>query len=163
MISMMRIDDRLVHGQVAFVWSKHLGVNRIIVANDKVAVNDVQKMSLKMAVPDDIKCSVLSVDDAIDVLNDPRAEGLKILVIINNPTDARRISEKTKNISLVNVGNYGRITEDLNSKKKVAETFYVTNEDVSEFKEIIELGIKVEYQIVPSDKAKSVESMLKNI
>ena len=42
MIKMLRIDDRLIHGQIAVVWSKELGVDRIVVANDKVAVNDVQ-------------------------------------------------------------------------------------------------------------------------
>lgn len=51
MIKMLRIDDRLIHGQIAVVWSKELGVDRIVVANDKVAVNDVQKATLKMAAP----------------------------------------------------------------------------------------------------------------
>lgn len=43
MISLVRIDDRLIHGQVAVVWTKHLGVNRILVANDQIVNNDVQK------------------------------------------------------------------------------------------------------------------------
>ncbi len=49
MISLVRIDDRLIHGQVAVVWTKHLGVNRILVANDQIVNNEVQKMSLRMA------------------------------------------------------------------------------------------------------------------
>ena len=52
MISLVRIDDRLIHGQVAVVWTKHLGVNRILVANDQIVNNEVQKMSLRMAAPD---------------------------------------------------------------------------------------------------------------
>lgn len=43
MISLVRIDDRLIHGQVAVVWTKHLGVNRILVANDQIVNNEVQK------------------------------------------------------------------------------------------------------------------------
>ena len=64
MISLVRIDDRLIHGQVAVVWTKHLGVNRILVANDQIVNNDVQKMSLRMAAPDTAKCAIMAVKDA---------------------------------------------------------------------------------------------------
>lgn len=161
MISMIRIDDRLIHGQVAFVWTKHLGVNRIVVANDSVAKNDIQKMSLKMAAPDTAKCNILSVDEAINVLNDPRAKALKILVVVNNPEDARKIVEKVKDVPYVNISNYGRITRDLASKKKVTDTIYVTDEDVAEFNKIFSCGKRVEYQVVPTDPIKSLEELLK--
>jgi PTS system mannose-specific IIB component len=158
---MIRIDDRLIHGQVAFVWTKHLGVNRIVVANDSVAKNDIQKMSLKMATPDTAKCNILSVDEAINVLNDPRAKALKILVVVNNPEDARKIVEKVKDVPYVNISNYGRITRDLASKTKVTDTIYVTDEDVAEFNKIFSCGKRVEYQVVPTDPVKSLEELLK--
>ncbi|MBP2658182.1 MAG: putative system, sorbose-specific component [Firmicutes bacterium] len=162
MISMIRIDDRLIHGQVAFVWTKFLGVNRIIVANDKIVNNEVQKISLQMATPDTAKCSILSVDDTIQVLNDPRAESLKILVITNNPTDVRRIVEKVSNVPLVNVANYGRIATNLSSKKKLCDTVYVTDQDIVEFEKIIASGIKTEYQVVPTNNAKPMYDLLKS-
>ena len=87
MISLVRIDDRLIHGQVAVVWTKHLGVNRILVANDQIVNNEVQKMSLRMAAPDTAKCAIMAVKDAGDVLNDPRSDAMKIMVIVNNAAD----------------------------------------------------------------------------
>lgn len=77
MISLVRIDDRLIHGQVAVVWTKHLGVNRILVANDQIVNNEVQKMSLRMAAPDTVKCGIMAVKEAGEVLNDPRSEKRK--------------------------------------------------------------------------------------
>lgn len=88
MISLVRIDDRLIHGQVAVVWTKHLGVNRILVANDQIVNNEVQKMSLRMAAPDTVKCGIMAVKEAGEVLNDPRSEKMKIMVIVNNAADA---------------------------------------------------------------------------
>lgn len=161
MISMVRIDDRLIHGQVAFVWTKHLGVNRIVVANDSIAKNDIQKMSLKMAAPDTVKCSILSVDAAADILNDPRSKELKILVVVNNPKDARILVNKVKDIPYINISNYGRLTNDLASKRKITDTVYVTDEDVEEFNKIFKDGKKVEYQVVPTDSKKSMEELLK--
>jgi PTS system mannose-specific IIB component len=98
MISLVRIDDRLIHGQVAVVWTKHLGVNRILVANDQIVNNEVQKMSLRMAAPDTAKCAIMAVKDAGDVLNDPRSEAMKIMVIVNNAADARRLVEQVPGI-----------------------------------------------------------------
>lgn len=161
MISMVRIDDRLIHGQVAFVWTKHLGVNRIIVANDSVAKNDIQKMSLKMAVPDTTKCSILTLDEAINVLNDQRAKNLKILIIVNNPADARKIIEKVDDIPYVNIANYGLLSRDISAKRKVTDTIYVTEDDIQEFNKIFKYGKRVEYQVVPTSPVKSLEGLLK--
>lgn len=161
MISMIRIDERLIHGQVAFVWAKYLGVNRIIVANDSVARNDIQKMSLKMAAPDVVKCSILTIDEAINVLNDSRAKALRILIVVNNPKDARKIVEKVNDVPYVNISNYGLLSRDLSSKKKVTDTIYVTYEDIEEFDKIFKYEKRVEYQVVPTSPIKSLEGLLK--
>ena len=55
MIPSLWIDDRLIHGQIALVWSKAFGTNRIVVANDKAVTDEVTNVSLQMAVPTGIK------------------------------------------------------------------------------------------------------------
>lgn len=162
MISLIRIDDRLIHGQVAVVWTKHLGVNRILVANDQIVNNEVQKMSLRMAAPDTAKCSIMTVKDAGDVLNDARAESMKIMVIVNNAADARRLAEQVPAIKTLNVANYGRITENLAAKTRLSDTVYVTPEDAADFRIIAGRGIKVEYQVLPSHPVKNLIEMLDN-
>lgn len=73
MISMMRIDDRLIHGQVAVMWSKELGINRIIVASDTIASNEIQVSALKMAAPAGVKAAILPINKTIGILSDPRS------------------------------------------------------------------------------------------
>ena len=51
MIKALRIDHRLVHGQVAFTWTHFLAATRIIVIDDKAAADEFQKMALNMAKP----------------------------------------------------------------------------------------------------------------
>ena len=46
MIKLLRVDDRLIHGAVAFSWTKELSINLIVLANDKIAKDDFQKMTL---------------------------------------------------------------------------------------------------------------------
>ena len=122
MIALMRINNRLIHGQVALLWTKHLQANRIIVANDTIVKNEVQVAALKMACPATAKCSVLSVEDSIKVLNDPRAERLRTFIVVNNPTDARRIVEAVPSVPLVNISNYGHLGDDLKERIKITDT-----------------------------------------
>ena len=91
MIIQLRIDDRLIHGQVALVWSKELGTPGILVANDQAAVNNTVKMTLKMACPPGIKLIVKSVDGAVGVIQDPRAEKMRIFALTRNVKDALKL------------------------------------------------------------------------
>lgn len=160
MVKMLRIDDRLIHGQIAVIWSKELGVDRIVVANDKVVKNDVQKATLKMAAPSNIKCSILSVDDACNIFNDPRSADMKILALVNNTEDARRICEKTKKIELFNVGNYGLTSENAKDKRKVGDTFYIDKQDEENLKAIVAVGVPSVYQLLPTKPAKKIQDLI---
>ena len=94
MINMVRIDERLIHGQVAMIWSKQLGVDRIIVVNEKAATDPILSSTLKMAAPDSVKVIILNEEKAKVLLKDPRINDLNILVIVKMPRISKRsISE----------------------------------------------------------------------
>lgn len=152
MIKMMRVDDRLIHGQVAVMWTKELGIERIIVASDKIAANSIQVSALKMAAPAGVKAAILPIDKAVGILNDPRAAAMKILVISNTPEDLLKVAEKIQEKPVLNVANYGRIGGGgLSDKKKATETVYVTEHDKEVLKAIRDLGIEIIHQPLPSD------------
>lgn len=161
MIKMIRIDERLVHGQVALIWTRHLSVDRIIVINDKVAANPTLTATLKMAAPDSVKCIVLGVEKGIQLLNDPRTEPLKILVVINNADDAKIICQNVSNIPLLNVGNYGRADGNLESKEKVTDNLFLTDKDKEDFREIFKTGVTTKYQIVPDQPITDMKEFIK--
>ena len=159
MIKLLRIDNRLIHGQIAVGWIKHLDVGRVIVANDKVAQNATQIASLKLATPNGVKCSVLTINDTIEILNDPRAEKFTIMIIVNNPADARKIMEAVPAVPGLNLGNYGQLgkTEGL---FKLSETFYCNEEDLKELSKMKHFGKKIEYQLVPNHVPHNVGDMV---
>lgn len=161
MISMIRIDDRLIHGQVAVMWSKQLGISRILIASDKIAANDMQVNALKIAAPAGIKAFVLPIQKAADLINDPRTASMKILVLSNNPKDIYEVLQKINEKPLLNLANYGRIGGGpLSEKRKLTETVYVTNEDKEIFNKIFDMGYDFEYQPLPSDAKQSLKELL---
>lgn len=161
MISMLRIDDRLIHGQVALVWSKELAVNRIIVANDTIANDALQADVLKMAAPETVKTSVITVEKAIKLLTDPRAEKLKILVVTNNPIDVKRITDEINEKPFIDVANVGRVAGDIGNKEKLSETVYMSGEEIDVCKQIIESGHAMYHQPLPSDPKLDLATLIK--
>lgn len=160
MISMVRIDDRLIHGQVAVMWSKYLGIDRILVISDEIAKNEIQVSALLMAAPSGVKAAVVNLDKGLAILNDPRSEKLKILVLLNNPKYIIKMKEGLKNEFVVNIANYGRIGGPLNEKVKISDTVYLTSMEQTEIKSLIENGQKIIHQPLPNDECINFDKLL---
>ncbi|UYN57879.1 PTS system mannose/fructose/N-acetylgalactosamine-transporter subunit IIB [Lacticaseibacillus chiayiensis] len=156
---MVRIDERLVHGQVALVWSRNLGVDRILVVNDKAAADPVQTATLKMAAPDTAKLIVLDRSKAKTLLNDPRLNDFKVLVVVNNPSDARFVVENANHVDLVNIGNFGKVDKDA-TRKRINDNLLLNDQDIADLKAIAAKGIKVEYQLVPDQGKTSLDQII---
>lgn len=163
MIIFFRIDERLIHGQIAIKWSKHTGVSHIVVANDAASSNPIIQKSLMMAAPSGVKTAIKTIEDSIILLNDPRASSLKIMVLVNNPRDAVSIIEKVRGIPFVNVGNYGRIAPEIEGKPRKAygRNIYCNELEVEQFRKLVNTGLKCIYQTTPEEPAEDVSRIFK--
>ncbi len=68
MLTLLRVDHRLIHGQVAMIWTQELATNCILVASDAVVKDDLRKTTLKLARPAGVKLVIKSIDDSIGAL-----------------------------------------------------------------------------------------------
>lgn len=160
MISMIRIDDRLVHGQVAVKWSKQLGISRIVVVSDPISKNEIQVSALKMAAPAGVKVAVLSLEKAVAILNDPRSKDLKILVVTNDPKYVAGLLPQLNEKPVLNMANYGRIGGSLSDKEKITETVYLSEEDKQVLQTIFDSGEDFNYQPLPDDAPQSLKTLI---
>lgn len=159
MIESIRVDDRLIHGQVALVWSKEFNSKRIVVANDEAAVNEVQQMTLNMATPDGIKLLIKSVDDSIKVFSNPKSKELSLFVLTSNVADALKIVKNCSIVKDVNVANVGRFDE---TPDKIAlnDAILLNNQELKALKELSNLDLPVYHQVVPNNKRLSIQKLL---
>ena len=160
MISMARVDDRLIHGQVAVKWSKELGISRIIVASDKIAKNAVQVAALKGAAPAGVKAAILPIEKAQAILSDPRSKDMKILLISNDPADLLAVFQGIEERPVLNVANYGRINGPIGGKDKISDSVYLTDEDKAVLHQINDLGVEVIHQPLPDDARKNLMELI---
>lgn len=163
MVKLMRIDDRMIHGQVAIAWSKALEFKVLMVANDAAAASKTQTMALKMAGPPSSKTTVQSIDQAIQTLNDPRSANMVIGIIVTNMEDCLKIAKgATDQIKRINFGNYGRLNGgDVSQKKKLSENVYVDENDLKMIAEMKATGIPIDVQLLPYMAMVTLDDVLK--
>lgn len=143
-----RIDDRFIHGQVANVWCTSLKIDRIIVANDKVAENEVQKSALRMSTPKGINTSLISVDKVITNINAGKYGPQRILILVNNPIDIKRLIAGGVPIESFNIGNMSK----RDNTEQIAKSISITNEEKDAILQLIEQGTTVTMQMLPEAK-----------
>ncbi|MGM7425963.1 PTS sugar transporter subunit IIB [Enterococcus faecium] len=162
MITQIRVDDRLIHGQVAVFWTKELNAPLLVVANDEAAKNEVMQMTLKMAVPNGMKLLIRSVDDAINIFNDPRGADKRIFVIVNSVSDANKIAQNVENIETANVANAGRFDKsDPSTKKMIFPSVQLNPNELAAAKELAKLDRVNSYnQVLPSNPQLSLKDAL---
>ncbi len=156
-IVLARIDDRLIHGQVATIWSKTTNCQRIIVCDDAVAKDTVRSTLLKQVAPAGIKSHVVDIDKAVRVYNNPKYQDDRCLLLFTGPQGVLRMVEAGVPIKSVNIG--GMSFKD--GKHMITDAISVDDDDINAFKELHEKGIELEIRKVASDKSVDLMSVLK--
>lgn len=146
-IGLARIDDRLIHGQVATRWTKETDVSRIIVVSDEVAADHVRKTLLTQVAPPGVTAHVVDVAKAIRVWNNPKYAGDRVMLLFTNPTDVWRLVEAGVDIKSVNIGGMAF----RQGKTQVNNAVSVDEKDIEAFKKLNERGIELEARKVSSD------------
>jgi fructoselysine and glucoselysine-specific PTS system IIB component len=156
MIKLTRIDDRLVHGQVAFTWTPALGADCLLIANDKVAKDEFMKMTLGLAKPAGTKLLIKSVKDAAVFLNDDKSKNAKVLILINSIKDAAALASEVAEIKSINFGGL----RSKEGSKLISKAVAVNDDDIAIIRKMLAKGIELELRQVPTDTRQAVENLI---
>lgn len=164
MFKQIRLDERLIHGQVAIKWSRHTGVDRIICASDAAAASPIIQKSLMMAAPATCKTAIKSVDDVIEMMKNPKVADHDILMLCQTPEDLYKLlSNLDTKPEWVNIGNFGRIAAKKPSgemRTTYAPNLYLYEEEKECLKKVLGLGLKTIYQTTPEDSPESLDKLI---
>lgn len=150
MINLVRVDYRLLHGQVVYSWLKNKNVNHIIIADDHAAGDSFTQMALKLAKPSSCKLDIVKISDARKAYE--KAGDKDFMFIVKGVSQLHQLLEIMPEIEEV---NYGGIPQRENSKQ-VSKSIFLTPEEIELTKSIMENNIKIYVQQLPSS---SIEKM----
>lgn len=156
-INLARLDTRLLHGQVATAWTPDSKADRIIVASDNVANDELRKELIKQAAPNGVKANVVPIQKLIDVAKDPRFGETHALILFETPQDALRAIEGGVPIKTLNVGSMAHST----GKTMINNVLSMDKEDVATFEKMRDLGVEFDVRKVPNDTKKDLFDLIK--
>lgn len=146
-INLVRIDDRLIHGQVTTVWTKEAKAQRIIVVSDEVANDEIRSTLVKQAAPPGVKVAVVSIEKAAAVYHNVKYENDTVFYLFTNPNDVLRLIEAGVPIKEVNIGGMSFKT----GKKQITKAVSVDTTDVAAFRKMHDIGVNLCLKVVISD------------
>ncbi|NLV77523.1 MAG: PTS sugar transporter subunit IIB [Tissierellia bacterium] len=156
MIKLLRVDHRLLHGQVAFSWTRAVEADCILIANDSVIKDEIWKTTLKLAKPQGVKLVIKGIDDSIDSINSGVTDKYNLLIIVQNIEDARKLAENCPQVKSINLG--GVINKG--ETKQLGKAVYVTDEELKIFKELVGKGIEIEIRQLPTESKIYLQDVL---
>jgi len=155
-IVLLRIDDRLIHGQVITQWNRVCMPTEILVVDDTTYADSFMCQVLLMAVPSDYKGNVLDVESAVRYLKEPSV-GERILILVKTPEVVEQLIDKGVEIKKLNVGGMGRKTGRTTLFRNISSS----EEENNCMIRLTERGLIVSIQIVPEDKEVELSKLIR--
>lgn len=152
-ILLVRIDNRLVHGQVGVTWTSSLGANLLVVVDDEAANQPVQQQLMTMtAESSGVGIRFFTVEKTIKVIG-KAAPSQKIFIVCKTPETVKKLVDGGVPIEKVNVGNM-HFSE---GKRAITKKVYVDDTDLENLKYIKSKGVEVYIQDTPGDIKHDIE------
>ncbi|MGC9398918.1 MAG: PTS system mannose/fructose/N-acetylgalactosamine-transporter subunit IIB [Anaerolineae bacterium] len=153
---LVRIDDRLIHGQVIAVWCKHKKFERIVIIDDQVASDTFMQQVLKMAAPPNLTVDVYGVEEAVKILRQDDVKAETTMLLMKTPETARRLFDQGVTYEALNVGGMGSGP----GRKNVFKNIAMSKEDVATLKYLMDQGVKITLLTVPGEKSKAFSDLV---
>lgn len=147
MIQLLRVDHRLLHGQVAFSWTKQLGADCILIADDDVVKDELRMTALRMSKPNGVKLVMKSLKDSISAINSGATDKYKLFIVVGSLFNAAQLVDGCTCIKGINLGGLKKEEH----KKQISKAISVDFKEIELLKELHDKGIELEIRMVPND------------
>ncbi len=156
MIKLLRVDHRLLHGQVAFSWTNTIGADAILIANNEVTTNELLKTTMRLAKPVGVKLVMKNVKDSISALNSGVTDKYKLFIIVGSVEDAYKIIKSSIEITELDLGG----TKPREGTRQISKAINLTEDEIKQLKELTDEGIDVYVQMIPTDSKESFKNIM---
>lgn len=160
MIQLLRVDHRLLHGQVAVSWVQGLDSNCIFCVGDKVANDPVWKTTLKMGKPAGCKLVIKDMEHAIEAINSGVTDKYKMIICVATIAEAKHLVEGCPQIKSVNLGNTKPKDEKRPDARQVSRQIFLTAAEEADVREMLDRGVEVEIRPLADDPKVDCASVL---
>jgi PTS system mannose-specific IIB component len=146
LISHVRIDSRLIHGQVVEAWLPMLKVSRVVVADDEAASSPLMRAAMGLAVPPGVEVAISRLDEVPFATLDQ--DSVRTLLLLRDMQALLRARARGLRLRQLNLGNIHHAP----GRRPVSASVYLSAEEVEQLRALSASGVEVEARGVPTDR-----------
>ena len=154
-VVLVRVDQRLLHGQVVEGWVPFLKVDTVVVADDFSATDPIVGMAMSATCPAKVKLSVQKVADVAAAFTSGSLPGSRTLILVSSIAALDSLWKLGARAVAVNVGNVpigpGR--------RRVTPSVALSPGELAQLEEVAATGAHVEARSVPKEKGSDLRAM----
>ena len=158
-VTLVRVDNRLIHGQILEAWVPFIDASRIVVVNDEVASDIFRETVVRMAVPHDIEVLIYGVDEFTEDYVNRKDNDKRTIILFSDINDSLKAYKSGFHFNQLNIGNV-HCGEDTIC---CATSIFLSKDDIMNIMSLIDFGVKVELRCVPRDKSRDFLDVMKEI
>lgn len=148
MITLVRVDHRLLHGQVAFSWTQYVGADCILIANDSVPNDELRKTTIKLAKPPSVKLVIKNIADSIEAIKSGVTDKYTLFIVVESVEDAWRLAREIPEIKSINLGGI----KAKEGSRNISKAVNLLPDEITRLNELVEQGVEIEIRQVPNDR-----------
>nr|HDI1863904.1 PTS sugar transporter subunit IIB [Klebsiella pneumoniae] len=148
MITLLRVDHRLLHGQVAFSWTQYVGADCILIANDSVPGDELRKTTIKLAKPPSVKLVIKNINDSIEAIKSGVTDKYNLFIVVESVNDAWRIASAIDEIKSINLGGI----KAKEGSKNISKAINLLPTEIEQLQQLVGKGVEVEIRQVSNDR-----------
>ncbi|WAH53490.1 PTS sugar transporter subunit IIB [Pseudescherichia vulneris] len=156
MITLVRVDHRLLHGQVAFSWTQYVGADCILIANDSVPNDELRKTTIKLAKPPSVKLVIKNIADSIEAIKSGVTDKYTLFIVVESVEDAWRLAREIPEIKSINLGGI----KAKEGSKNISKAVNLLPDEITRLNELVGQGVEIEIRQVPNDRKQLITECL---
>ena len=141
MITLLRVDHRLLHGQVAFSWTQYVGADCILIANDNVPDDELRKTTIKLAKPPSVKLVIKNINDSIESIKSGVTDKYNLFIVVESVNDAWRIASAVEEIKSINLGGI----KAKEGSKNISKAINLLPEEIEQLQQLVGKASKLRF------------------
>jgi mannose/fructose/N-acetylgalactosamine-specific phosphotransferase system component IIB len=156
-IVLLRIDERLIHGQVVVGWGSRLDPDRIIVVDDDIAASPWEQELYGIGVPEELVAEFVTVEEARTRLADWRQGAERVILLARNVETMVRLAEGgLLEGEEVNIGGIHHAPE----RREVLPYVFLSGRDAEALRGLSGAGVAVSARDLPGSRRVPLEQLL---